>query len=1065
MQSLLTVNNSVTLLSINIAPSSFIAAFTLGLVFLYIYLISLARVPSPLPVLKTLGRLPFSAVSAISSASSWPSIAASDKKELPASQHHQHQHKQLPPTTTSLSSDCYRHFNTANPDDYEYEYSISDDGNYPQEHSNYSNRIYPHATSHHRSHRSDLIDIDSFSQKSLASSIASTNDPPLHHQPYYLQAGFSSDLHLATQSQLAQLAQRRAAAQILDASPRDKQRRKHSSSSSVGAGGGQFSPHSRSRSREGSQQRPGHGHGPSHSHSRSHSSHNSYYYYNNNNNNSSSSSSSNSSSNHDRRSATSFFRFAWDREKEEKREREREKERDRRIEVSEQDQDQDQEQDRDQDQEPEIDQESEAVTRSERSLFLGFEPPPPGRLTGLFSPNQSPRPLRLPAPLGSLPGQELPPDSAFLRPNQSTRTASPRTHQPLSHLTNNHNNIINNNNNFRSPKGGRFMNYSPRTTQSPNRPELLAVQRAASVMQAQGSDGGSLAAGRRSKVPRNASEFEHHYSKENRLSLSPTRELDLDVNEFIANRSNKMQSHIPTPAQSQNQNMQKFRACTPSPYSASGFSRHQQSPSPKSISRNKTAGKFSSRSRRQASAQSDSAQYMTPPPSQENLQVPFSENEFYDVAQLRHLAPAAEIIRASPAPPPASKYRIKGSNQSLQPTVVVQEAPETPRLRDRAYAYVHAQFRYATSSTRRFACSLFAVLCFFSIASTLIQPVPLANRPPVPDLVKVAGVARSFAPLIYYSEGGAQRVTELQQTSHAVWDLGESVRDTNIPSATLIHEILETLSDDLNVLALEMSKFFARVDGDIDGILIVMEWARRELTSVQLLPQSPLAFVLDNFYLTFAGSGVFERSDGSQTALGAAITSVLGRTHSQRARQTLERTFHEFLGVLEGVVSRELERSVPLLSRFDSADSKFQTLAETVQRDDADADEGHRAMLASLWTKMLGPRAAMLRKFEQNKELLRDVRAKTQSNKYILVDHNAKLGALKASLEGIRKTLVSPLIRTVNSTSLTLNDQISGLEEVSAHLSSLRKEQRERLMQMLYGNGEPKLMIDEQQLG
>ncbi|PHH54493.1 hypothetical protein CFIMG_002420RA [Ceratocystis fimbriata CBS 114723] len=175
MQSLLTVNNSVTLLSVNIAPSSFIAAFTLGLVFLYIYLISVARVPSPLPVLRTLGSLPFRVL---------PS--SKDSKELAA-----------PPDYTARDYD-YDPFNVDRP---------------------YYNQEAPLRLSlpNHR-----LLDAPPHP-------LSPSKNTVLTH-PYYLQqGGFSSDLHLATQ--LTQLAHRRAAAPtITDASPPERQKRKHSSS-------------------------------------------------------------------------------------------------------------------------------------------------------------------------------------------------------------------------------------------------------------------------------------------------------------------------------------------------------------------------------------------------------------------------------------------------------------------------------------------------------------------------------------------------------------------------------------------------------------------------------------------------------------------------------------------------------------------------------------------------------------------------------------------------------------------------------------------------------------------
>ena len=97
---------------------------------------------------------------------------------------------------------------------------------------------------------------------------------------------------------------------------------------------------------------------------------------------------------------------------------------------------------------------------------------------------------------------------------------------------------------------------------------------------------------------------------------------------------------------------------------------------------------------------------------------------------------------------------------------------------------------------------------------SLFSPVaPL----PVPDLVKVAGLAKAFEPLIFYSENGIQQIGDLQATGVAVWDLGESVRSTNMTSAPIIVKELDDLSESLKTLAIELTKFFANVDGDVDG--------------------------------------------------------------------------------------------------------------------------------------------------------------------------------------------------------------------------------------------------------
>jgi hypothetical protein len=88
---------------------------------------------------------------------------------------------------------------------------------------------------------------------------------------------------------------------------------------------------------------------------------------------------------------------------------------------------------------------------------------------------------------------------------------------------------------------------------------------------------------------------------------------------------------------------------------------------------------------------------------------------------------------------------------------------------------------------------------------------------PAPDLVKVAGLAKSFEPLIFYSENSITQIGELQETGVAVWDLGESVRSTNMTLAPLIVQELDELSNSLKTLSIELTRFFAAVDGDVDG--------------------------------------------------------------------------------------------------------------------------------------------------------------------------------------------------------------------------------------------------------
>ncbi|EHK99579.1 hypothetical protein M7I_4546 [Glarea lozoyensis 74030] len=323
---------------------------------------------------------------------------------------------------------------------------------------------------------------------------------------------------------------------------------------------------------------------------------------------------------------------------------------------------------------------------------------------------------------------------------------------------------------------------------------------------------------------------------------------------------------------------------------------------------------------------------------------------------------------------------------------------------------------------------------------------------PVPDLVKVAGLAKAFEPLIYYSENGAYQIDDLHQTGVAVWDLGESIRSTNMTSGPIIAQELDELSESLKQLAVSLTTFFANVDGDVDAILIVMDWSRLELAQIQSSHPSAITAAFDNMHDFLSRTGLLENGSGDPTRLGVFTTRVFGLTNPQQTRQTLQRTFTEFLNILEESINSELKHSLALFALFEAIDKQFHNLARTVVRELSAQEAAQEDMLSSLWTKILGANASTLQKFERNKKHLANIRAKTLMNKSVLMEHNGKLLALKANLESLRRKLISPLVRA-NGSSLTIEAQIRGLEEVSSYLGAVRQKQKGNRMAMLYGAG------------
>ncbi|RKF78907.1 hypothetical protein GcC1_051013 [Golovinomyces cichoracearum] len=364
--------------------------------------------------------------------------------------------------------------------------------------------------------------------------------------------------------------------------------------------------------------------------------------------------------------------------------------------------------------------------------------------------------------------------------------------------------------------------------------------------------------------------------------------------------------------------------------------------------------------------------------------------------------------------------------------------------------WIKAKFGRITNSWLSLFTSIIITLISLLTFRTLFQPGAI---PPVPDLVKVAGLAKAFEPLIFYSENGIRQIGDLQATGIAVWDLGESVRISNMTSAPIIVKELDDLSESLKKLAIELSRFFANVDGDIDGILIVMDWARRELCQLNSIPPpSSLTTAFDNMNTLLRRWGVLETPTGTPTQLGTLIIFIFGHSIQQRTEATLQKTFQEFLSVLEDAINTELTHSLALFSLFSAIDHRFLNLARTVTREADTQESALEEELSKLWTRILGPNSSMVHKFEKNKSLLRNIRSMTLQNKGLLEDHNHKLLTMKANLENLRRKLVSPLLRG-NASTIGLVEQINGLENVSGYLGRVREKQRAKLMEMLYGSG------------
>ena len=215
---------------------------------------------------------------------------------------------------------------------------------------------------------------------------------------------------------------------------------------------------------------------------------------------------------------------------------------------------------------------------------------------------------------------------------------------------------------------------------------------------------------------------------------------------------------------------------------------------------------------------------------------------------------------------------------------------------------------------------------------------------------------------------------------------------------------------------------------------------------------STLSSAYDNVHNILSQAHILEDKSGALTPLGTLTSFIFGASNPQREQRVVQSVFREFLSVLEDSIQSELQHSLSLFALFEAVDRHLLNLGRTVVRESSAQEELHADLLSGLWARILGPRAADVRKFEQNRVLLLDVRDKTVRNRGLLEDHNTKLLGLKASLEGVRAKLVSPLVRGANATTLSLEDQIRGISDVSEYLGGVRRVQKGRVMESMFAS-------------
>ncbi|KAL9059498.1 MAG: hypothetical protein Q9162_001196 [Coniocarpon cinnabarinum] len=353
--------------------------------------------------------------------------------------------------------------------------------------------------------------------------------------------------------------------------------------------------------------------------------------------------------------------------------------------------------------------------------------------------------------------------------------------------------------------------------------------------------------------------------------------------------------------------------------------------------------------------------------------------------------------------------------------------------------------------TKTWSSLFFSAVSALSIALIAIHITRKPSHGPGPDLIQATGLARSFEPMILYAEHGSKQVSALHDTSIAVWDLGESVRLSNMTSAPIIVAELDALSSSLQSLGDELTTFFATINGDLDNILLAMEWAYRELSHTIDRDPSQISGVIDNLsHLSVS------LSRGVLPHFSPIVHELLGLQNSYHGqRLVLARTFTEYLATFEDCVSGELTHAQNIFALFSATEKQFTNLQRAIAREASTQETLSDAELATLWSKLFGRSSSSmsrLRKFERNKDLLGGLRDRTVGRKKELSQANSHILSMKTSLDTLRRSLMSPLIKAENTSSAGIREQIEGVAGTWRALKGVRERQKQGFLGALMGS-------------
>ncbi|KAF7977164.1 hypothetical protein HWV62_4593 [Athelia sp. TMB] len=272
----------------------------------------------------------------------------------------------------------------------------------------------------------------------------------------------------------------------------------------------------------------------------------------------------------------------------------------------------------------------------------------------------------------------------------------------------------------------------------------------------------------------------------------------------------------------------------------------------------------------------------------------------------------------------------------------------------------------------------FAPLCYVPgiSRSAFCAPPPSSSAPQWADYPHLMdSQSGAFEQLLDASAGGSALALEIKKAEMATVDLTTLVRVSDLRSRDLIADTLSEFVEDARRTGRGLQRLSAKVGGAVDDIFAVNDYALHTIEGAMAAPPS--------------------------------IFALIPFMDKAPPQELITKTFSEAMDHLAVSLARLVVEAQASLAHLDALEMRLNTLHSVLAREDKALSEAQSELLAALWTKLGGNRAA-LRGHGDHRALLRGL---GDYRKRALVHVIAALSTLQAmseDMQDMRERVAAP---------------------------------------------------------